>query len=622
MSLVNAKNIYHSYGDQPLLDHANLTIEAGERICLVGRNGAGKSTLLRMLIREIKPDEGDINFARDIRIAELKQEVPDDMRGSVYDCIAAGLGSLASVITDWHHSLLEASSDPSALVRMQKLQDAIEANDAWNLENRVSTTISKLGLPTDTDFNQLSGGMKRRVLLGQALVANPDLLLLDEPTNHLDIESIIWLEEFLRQFKGSLLFITHDRSFLQGLATRIVDLDRGQLSSWPGDYQNYLRMKQAQLDTESTHNALFDKKLAQEEVWIRQGIKARRTRNEGRVRELKKLREERSQRRNVQGRVKLVTQKSDLSGKIVIEAENLGFEWPDKPIVNSFNCKILRGEKIGIIGPNGCGKSTLIQLLLGELMPQQGQVKLGTKLEIAYFDQHREAIDANKSVRENVADKNDQVTVDGQPKHVISYLKNFLFTEKKINMPARALSGGERNRLLLAKLFTRSFNLLIMDEPTNDLDLDTLELLEELLVEFKGTLLLVSHDRTFIDNIVTSTLVFDASGEVNEYVGGYDDWLRQRPSISEPQKASSTARKQEKPRPRINQQEQKELKSLPRKIEKLESEIAELQRCMADPKFFQQESQLMRETQKQLAEQEQSLQELYQRWELLENSQA
>ena len=621
MSLVNAKNIYHSYGDQPLLDHANLTIDAGERICLVGRNGAGKSTLLRMLIRAIKPDEGDINFARDIRIAELKQEVPENMQGSVYDCIAAGLGSLASVITDWHHSLLEASSDPSALVRMQKIQDTIEANDAWNLENRVSTTISKLGLPADIDFNQLSGGMKRRVLLGQALVANPDLLLLDEPTNHLDIESIIWLEEFLRQFRGSLLFITHDRSFLQALATRIVDLDRGQLTSWPGDYQNYLNMKQAQLDIESTHNALFDKKLAQEEVWIRQGIKARRTRNEGRVRALKKLREERSQRRDVQGRVKLVTQKSELSGKIVIDAENLGFEWPDKPIVNSFNCKILRGEKIAIIGPNGCGKSTLIQLLLGELAPQHGHVKLGTKLEIAYFDQHREAIDANKSVRENVADKNDQVTVDGQPKHVISYLKNFLFTEKKINMPARALSGGERNRLLLAKLFTRSFNLLIMDEPTNDLDMDTLELLEELLVEFKGTLLLVSHDRTFIDNIVTSTLVFDAPGDVNEYVGGYDDWLRQRPSISEPRKASSAARKQEKPRPRINQQEQKELKSLPRKIEKLESEIAELQRCMADTNFFQKEPQLISKAQKQLAEQEQSLQELYERWELLENSQ-
>jgi len=621
MSLVNAKNIYHSYGDQPLLDHANLTIEVGERICLVGRNGTGKSTLLKMLIREIKPDEGDIIFSRDIRIAELKQEVPENMQGSVYDCIAAGLGSLASVITDWHHSLIDASSDPSALVRMQKLQDTIEANDAWNLENRVSTTISKLGLPADTDFNQLSGGMKRRVLLGQALVADPDLLLLDEPTNHLDIESIIWLEEFLRQFRGSLLFITHDRSFLQALATRIIDLDRGQLSSWPGDYQNYLKMKQAQLDTESTHNALFDKKLAQEEVWIRQGIKARRTRNEGRVRALKKLREERSQRRDVQGRVNLSTQKSELSGKIVIEAENLGFEWPDKPIVSAFNCKILRGEKIGIIGPNGCGKSTLIQLLLGDLAPQQGQVKLGTKLEIAYFDQHREAIDANKSVRENIADKNDQVTVNGQPKHVISYLKNFLFTEKKINMPARALSGGERNRLLLAKLFTRSFNLLIMDEPTNDLDMDTLELLEELLVEFKGTLLLVSHDRTFIDNIVTSTLVFDAPGEVNEYVGGYDDWLRQAPSISEPEKISTAARKQENPKPRINQQEQKELKTLPRKIEKLENEIAELQLCVADPNFFQQNSQLISKTQKQLAENEQSLQKLFERWELLEDSQ-
>jgi ATP-binding cassette subfamily F protein uup len=620
MSLVTAKNIYHSYGDQPLLDHANLAIETGERICLVGRNGTGKSTLLKMLIRAIKPDDGDINFARDIRIAELKQEVPSNMQGSVYDCIAAGLGSLASVITDWHHAILEASSDPSALTRMQTLQDTIETNDAWNLENRVSTTISKLGLPADTDFNQLSGGMKRRVLLGQALVANPDLLLLDEPTNHLDIESIIWLEEFLRQFKGSLLFITHDRSFLQALATRIVDLDRGQLTSWPGDYQNFLQSKQAVLDTEATHNALFDKKLAQEEVWIRQGIKARRTRNEGRVRSLKKLREERSHRREIEGKVKLTTQKSDLSGKIIVEAEGLEYAWPDKTIVNNFNCKILRGEKIGIIGPNGCGKSTLIQLLLGDLVPQRGQIKLGTKLEIAYFDQHRETIDSNKTVRENIADKNDQVTVDGQVKHVISYLKNFLFTEKKINMPARALSGGERNRLLLAKLFTRSFNFLIMDEPTNDLDMDTLELLEELLVEFKGTLLLVSHDRTFIDNIVTSTLVFDAPGEVNEYVGGYDDWLRQRPARSEPQKASPASIKPEKSKTGINPQDQKELKTLPRKIEKLESEIAKLHQCFADPAFFQGDPGLISDAQKQLAQNEQSLQELFDRWELLESS--
>jgi len=621
MSLVNAKNIYHSFGDQPLLDHANLTIEAGERICLVGRNGAGKSTLLKILIREIKPDEGEINFARDIRIAELKQEVPQDMQGSVYDCIASGLGSLSSLITDWHHSLLAASSDPSALAKMQKLQDTIEANDAWNLENRVSTTISRLGLPADTEFNQLSGGMKRRVLLGQALVANPDLLLLDEPTNHLDIESIIWLEEFLRQFRGCLLFITHDRSFLQALATRIVDLDRGQLSSWPGDYQKFLQTKQAQLDTEDTHNALFDKKLAQEEVWIRQGIKARRTRNEGRVRALKKLREERSQRRELQGRVRLATQKSELSGKIVAQAEDLEFAWPGKAIVKNFNCRILRGEKIGIIGPNGCGKSTLIQLLLGDLAPQQGQVELGTKLEIAYFDQHRETIDANKSVRENVADKNDQVTINGQPKHVISYLKNFLFTEKKINMPARALSGGERNRLLLAKLFTRSFNFLIMDEPTNDLDMDTLELLEELLVEFDGTLLLVSHDRTFIDNIVTSTLVFDAPGKVNEYVGGYDDWLRQRPVVdNEPKNVSLPATRPNKFGAQVSQQDRKELKALPRKIEKLESAIEQLHQRFADPEFFQQDPRLITEAQKQLAQYEKSLEELFERWEILEGS--
>jgi len=619
MSLVNANNIYHSYGDQPLLDHANLTIEAGERICLVGRNGAGKSTLLKMLIRQISPDEGSISFARDIRITELKQEVPEDLQGSVYDCIAAGLGSLASLISDWHHSLIDASSDPAALDRMQKLQDTIETNDAWNLENRVSTTISRLGLPADTDFSQLSGGMKRRVLLGQALVANPDLLLLDEPTNHLDIDSIVWLEEFLRAFTGSLLFITHDRSFLQALATRIVDLDRGQLTSWPGDYRKFLQAKQVLLDTEATHDALFDKKLAQEEVWIRQGIKARRTRNEGRVRALKKLREQRSQRRELQGRVNLVAQKSELSGKIVVEVEDLRYEWPDKLIVDKFNCKILRGEKVGIIGPNGCGKTTLIQLLLGELAPQQGRVTLGTRLEVAYFDQHRETIDLNRSVRENIADRSDQVTINGQPKHIVSYLKNFLFTEKKINMPAKALSGGERNRLLLARLFTRGFNFLIMDEPTNDLDMDALELLEELLLEFKGTLLLISHDRSFIDNIVTSTLVFDSPAEVNEYVGGYEDWLRQKPSISELGNTGSTQVKRGIPRPRINQQDQKELKTIPGKIEQLENEIAEIQNRFIDPDFFEKDPRLFNEAQNQLAERQRSLQNLFDRWEFLED---
>jgi len=619
MNLVNAKNIYHSFGDQPLLDSTNLTIETGERICLVGRNGAGKSTLLKMLSREIKPDDGEFNFARDIRIAELKQEVPDSLEGSVYDCVALGLGNLAAVITEWHHLALAAASDADVLPRLQQLQDTIEANSAWNLENRVSTSISRLGLPADMPFSQLSGGMKRRVLLGQALVAEPDLLLLDEPTNHLDIDSIVWLEEFLRQFRGSLLFITHDRSFLQALATRIVDLDRGKLTSWPGDYNNYLALKAAQLDNESTQNALFDKKLAQEEIWIRQGIKARRTRNEGRVRSLKKLRVERAQRRELQGRVRLKTQDSETSGKIVIEAESLEFHWPDKPVVDNFSCKILRGEKIGIIGANGCGKSTLIQLLLGNLEPLRGSIKLGTKLEVAYFDQLREAIDLQKTVRENVADRSDRVIVNGQEKHVISYLKDFLFNEKKINMPAKALSGGERNRLLLAKLFTRSFNFLVMDEPTNDLDMDTLELLEELLVEFSGTLLLVSHDRTFIDHIVTSTLVFDSPGQVNEYVGGYEDWLRQRPRPAEISTIKASAAKQAKIKPQINSKHQKELKELPEKIAILESEIADIQQGFAEPGFFQQDQKIIDEAQDRLAGSERKMQKLFERWEQLED---
>lgn len=617
MNLLNAKNLYHSYGDHPLLDMANLSIEDGERICLVGRNGTGKSTLLKMLSGQLKPDEGEINKKRELRVAELKQEVPESIEGSVYDCIASGIGELGSVITEWHHLALEAATDMSVLPRMQQLQDIIETNNAWNLENRISATISRLSLSADAEFNQLSGGMKRRVLLGMALVAEPDLLLLDEPTNHLDIESIIWLEEFLLQFKGSLLFITHDRSFLQSLATRIIDLDRGQLTSWPGSYQRYLDAKQAQLEVESTHNALFDKKLALEEVWIRQGIKARRTRNEGRVRALEQLRRERSDRRENQGRVKLVTQNSEKSGKIVINAEAVTFQWQDKPIVKDFNFKMLRGEKIGIIGPNGCGKSTLINLLLGNLTPQEGDIHLGTKLEVAYFDQHRETLDLEKSVRDNLVEKGDFVEVNGLSKHVISYLKDFLFSEKKINMPAKALSGGERNRLLLARLFTRSFNFLIMDEPTNDLDMDTLELLEELLVEFKGSLLLVSHDRHFIDNTVTGTLAFEGEFKVNEYVGGYEDWLRQRPEKQDSAEPKSKL-KPEAVKPKLNAQDQKELRLLPLKIEKLEKQIEQLHASFAKPGFFEQATTVTQPLQQQLSAHETSLQTLYERWEKLD----
>ena len=625
MNLLNANNLYHSYGDQPLLDMANLSIEDGERICLVGRNGTGKSTLLKMLSGQIKPDEGEINKSRGLRVAELKQEVPASIEGSVYDCIASGIGELGNVITEWHHLVLQVATDISVLPRMQELQDIIETNNAWNLENRISATVSRLNLPADTEFNNLSGGMKRRVLLGMAFVAEPDLLLLDEPTNHLDIESIIWLEEFLQQFKGSLLFISHDRSFLKSLSTRIIDLDRGKLTSWPGSYERYLEAKQAQLEVESTHNALFDKKLALEEVWIRQGIKARRTRNEGRVRALEQLRRDRSDRRELQGRVKLVTQKSEKSGKIVINAEAVKFHFQDKPIVTDFTFKMLRGEKIGIIGPNGCGKSTLIKLLLGKLAPQEGDIQLGTKLEVAYFDQHRETLDLEKSVRDNLVEKADHVEVNGVSKHVISYLKDFLFSEKKINMPVKALSGGERNRLLLARLFTRSFNFLVMDEPTNDLDMDTLELLEELLVEFKGSLLLVSHDRNFIDNTVTSTLVFEGEGKVNEYVGGYVDWIRQRTTTTEsPQAINSKVKSKNKPvqapkpKAKLNAADEKALRLLPVKIEKLEKQIEAMHQQFAAPGFYDQDSTVTQPLQQQLSEHEGSLQALYEQWEKLD----
>jgi len=617
MPLLQAKNLHHSYGDQPLLDQVDLTLEPGERVCLVGRNGSGKSTLLKILAGDIKVDDGEIIHAPELVIAELKQEVPQEFSGSVYDYVARGIGELAEIITDWHHAALAAGGDADQLNRMQRLQDQIEAHNAWNLETRISSTISRLSLPADQPFEALSGGFKRRVLLGQALVAEPDLLLLDEPTNHLDIDSILWLENLLLGFKGTLVFITHDRNFLRRLATRIIDLDRGQLTSWPGDYRKYLAARAAQLETETRHNALFDKKLAQEETWIRQGIKARRTRNEGRVRALEKMRAERAQRRERSGSAKITAQQGDASGKIVIEADSLGFAWERRPIVRDFSCKILRGEKIGILGPNGCGKSTLIQLLLGRLAPQSGWVKTGTRLEIAYFDQHRETLDPQKSLRDNLAAAGDQVTINGRSRHVVGYLKDFLFNEKSIHMPVKALSGGERNRLLLARLFTRSFNLLVMDEPTNDLDIETLELLEELLIEYQGTLLLVSHDREFIDNTVTSTLVFEGSGLVREYVGGYQDWLRQRPR-SDQQTAAAEKSVKSKPAGGKRSPQQKELHALPGKIEKLEATIEALQLKLTTPDYYQQEAAVIRSEQQQLQAYESDLQALYRRWEQLE----
>ncbi len=617
MPLLQLKNLCHAYGDQVLLEDANLVLEPGERVCLVGRNGSGKSTLLKIIAGAIQPDDGEIIRQPELRIAELRQDVPAGLPGSVYDCVAQGVGELAGVLSEFHRAALESVENPSALRRMQDCQDRIEAAQAWNLETRVSSTISRLGLPADLAFDALSGGMKRRALLGQALVAEPDLLLLDEPTNHLDIESILWLENLLRAYHGTLLFITHDRSFLRALATRIVDLDRGRLTSWPGDYARYLEAYAAQLDSEARQNALFDKKLAQEEAWIRQGIKARRTRNEGRVRALERMRRERAERRERAGSAKLTAQQAEASGKIVIEADQVDFAWGDQPIVEGFSCKILRGEKIGILGPNGCGKSTLIQLLLGRLEPQHGTVRSGTRLEIAYFDQQRETLDPDKSVRDNLATNGDQVEINGRSRHVIGYLKDFLFSEKTIHMPLRALSGGERNRLLLARLFTRSFNLLVMDEPTNDLDIETLELLEALLIEFRGTLLLVSHDREFIDNTVTSTLAFDAPGQVNEYVGGYSDWLRQRPPPVDA--AQPPAGKTPRPARAKPASSHKELRALPGKIEKLEARIAALQASFAEPGYYQQAQQQIAADQQQLAALEAELEALFERWERLES---
>ena len=626
MPIVTLKDLYHSFGSHPVLDHVNLTIDPGERVCLVGRNGEGKSTLLKLLAKQIKPDEGEVIYSQGMRVAQLRQDVPQSLAGTVYDVVAEGVGELGQTIRDWHHAAMQAGEDPSALARMEPLQQEIEAQNGWNIEQRISATISLLKLPAEESFDALSGGLKRRCLLAQALVTEPDLLLLDEPTNHLDIEAILWLENFLKSFNGAILFITHDRSFLQNLATRIIDLDRGQLTSWPGSYDQYLVNKQQQLDAEQTANALFDKKLAQEEVWIRQGIKARRTRNEGRVRALEKLRVERSQRREQSGKATLSTQRADQSGKIVIEAENISFNWQQQPIVRDFSCKILRGDKIGIIGPNGCGKSTLIQLLLGKLQPDSGQVKIGTKLEIAYFDQNRNVLELEKSVRDNIADGSDNIEINGGNKHVIGYLKDFLFRPDQVNTPVKALSGGERNRLMLAKLFTKPFNFLIMDEPTNDLDIDTLELLEELLMEFGGTLLLVSHDRSFINNIVDYCFAFEGNAQVNEYVGGYDDWLQQRkpPEVAtKPAKAAKNQSAAPKPKParkKLGFNEQKELKAIPRKIEKLEQQIEALQNQMAEPDFYKKPADEISTVQQQLGALERELEQLFERWEALEST--
>ncbi len=652
MALLTLRDINLGFGGPNLLNSLDLQIEPRERLCLLGRNGEGKSTLMKLIAGFIKPDDGSIERKQNLKIAYLTQDVPEHIEGSVYDVVASGLEGVGEILKQYHHISLELATDYSEqkMEELSRVQHKLEAVDGWSLSQQVETTISLLELPPDDDFAALSGGLKRRVLLARALVTEPDLLLLDEPTNHLDIEAIQWLENFLLNWKGSLLFVTHDRSFLKNLATRIIELDRGQLTSWPGDYENYLVKKQESLEVEEKENALFDKRLAQEEVWIRQGIKARRTRNEGRVRALKALREERSQRREKKGQVNMSVSEQERSGKRVIEVHNISYSYGDQPIVKNFSTLITRGDRIAILGPNGVGKSTLLKLLLGQLKPDEGHVEMGTKLEIAYFDQLRSELDLKKSVRDNLAEGTDKVVVAGKEKHVMSYLSDFLFSPQRANSPVSTLSGGERNRLMLAKLFAKPFNLLVMDEPTNDLDVETLELLEELLIEYQGTLILVSHDRAFVDNVVTGTLVFEGNATVNEYVGGYEDWLRQKAQsgdantgaaggrLTTPVKAATTQAKPgsesatqkadtqqpdtqkpaAKPARKLSFNEKRELEALPKQIEQLDAEQAELTEKMADPEFFQQDKDVIAASTQRLEQIEQELAQAYQRWEELE----
>jgi ATP-binding cassette subfamily F protein uup len=614
MSLVQLQRVDFSVGGPLLLEHVDLSIEANERVCIVGRNGEGKSTLIKLISGELHADDGEVRVQNGVVMARLAQEVPHATAGGVFDVVAEGLGDLGRLLARYHHSL--AIGDLEAL---GDVQTKIEAQHGWDLNRRVDEVLAKLGLPGEMDFSALSGGMKRRVLLAQALVRKPDILLLDEPTNHLDIEAIGWLEGFLKQFAGSIVFITHDRSFVRALATRIVEIDRGALTDWPGDYDNYLRRREERLHAESLANALFDKKLAQEEVWIRQGIKARRTRNEGRVRALQALRNERSKRRNLAGNVKMTLGHTHASGKKVIDLQHVTHGFDGRVLIDDLSTTVMRGDRIGIIGPNGTGKSTLLKIMLGELVPQRGTVELGTSTQIAYFDQHRLQLDNSLNAIDNVAGGLEFIELNGQRKHIIGYLQDFLFSPERARAPITRLSGGERNRLLLAKLFAQPSNLLVMDEPTNDLDVETLELLEELLFDYKGTLLLVSHDRAFLDNVVSSTLALEGHGRIGEYVGGYTDWLRQRPA--EQRAATGTS----KPvanvvgppataKRKLSFKDQRTLEQLPGRIEQLESEIAARTAAMNDPAFFQQDSNAIVQANQSLAALQAELDTAYVHW--------
>jgi ATP-binding cassette subfamily F protein uup len=628
MPLLRLENISLSYGYLPLLAQVQFQIEAGERVCLVGRNGTGKTTLFRVITGEAVAEAGEVWAQDGLRVAHLEQDMPADEEQTVFQVVASGLGELGRLFFEYHHVTQQVgAAEPTSLEPLATLNARIESLGGWNLNQKVETVLTRLGLTPDKPMAACSGGVRRQVMLARALVGEPDLLLLDEPTNHLDISTITWLEKFLLGFRGALMFITHDRSFLRHLATRIVELDRGKLNSYPGDFDAYLRKKDELLAIEERAAAKFDKKLAEEEAWVRRGIKARRTRNEGRVQALYEMRRERSQRLDAQGKASFGIDAGTLSGKLVVDMRRVSFGYGDDLVVREMSTRILRGDRVGIIGPNGSGKSTLLKLILGEIKPTSGEVVSGTRLQLAYFDQQRRILDPEKTVRENLSDS-DYVSVQGRSRHIIGYLKDFLFPSQRIDSPVKALSGGERNRLLLAKIFTQPANMMVLDEPTNDLDVDTLELLEDLLADYQGTLLLVSHDRTFLDNIVTSTLVYEGAGKFVEYAGGYSDWVRFQElspaNHAKPPNRSTVAAIARADRPikingKLSYKEKRELEALPARIEALESEQSELQARMGQADFYRQPGTTITSALERLEALGNELEECYGRWQSLES---
>lgn len=634
MALINLTDAYLSFSDAPLLDKVGLFIEPNERVCLVGRNGAGKSTLLKVLNKEYPLDDGHIVYEKDLIVSRLQQDPPRDVSGSVFDFVAEGVAEQAALLKTYHQVSRQIADDPSEqnLAQLAKLQDQLEHQNIWHIESRINNVLMQLNLNPDVELKALSGGWLRKAALAKALVCDPDVLLLDEPTNHLDIDTIEWLETFLKSFTGSIVFISHDRAFIRAMATRIIDLDRGLATSWPGDYDKYLIGKEEVLRVEALQNAHFDKKLAQEEAWIRQGIKARRTRNEGRVRALKSMRREHAQRRQVMGNANMQVEEALRSGKIVFDIKDISYAINNKKLVEHFSAQVLRGDKIALIGANGCGKTTLLKLMLKQLTPETGSVHGGTKLEIAYFDQYRAELDPDKTVMDNLAEGKQEVIINGRPRHVLGYLQDFLFHPKRAMTPVSALSGGERNRLLLAKLFLKPSNLLILDEPTNDLDIETLELLEELVSDYQGTILLVSHDRQFVDNAVTQCWIFEGDGVISTYPGGYFDAHQQllqtqrfiQSKSTEATKTVITEKKNDhqhrsKNNKKLTYQQQRELEQLPLAIEQLETDITQLQAQISDSEFFNQPHAVTHQILTQLANNEAKLEQAFERWELLES---